>query len=48
MVELKAKGIKFATDTPIVNLAGYRLVHFDTSTTDGMRIHLTEASSLKH
>ena len=48
MVELKAKGFKFTTDAPIVNVAGYRLIHFDTSTTDGMRIHLTEASSLKH
>ena len=48
MVDLKAKGFKFATDAPIVNVAGYRLIHFDTSTTDGMRIHLTEASSLKH
>jgi catechol 2,3-dioxygenase-like lactoylglutathione lyase family enzyme len=42
----KAKGYTFATSKPMVNVAGYRLIFFDTSCTNGMRIHLTEARSL--
>ncbi len=46
VAEYKAKGYKFATDGPFVNIMGYRLIFFDISSTHGTRIHLTEASSL--
>ena len=46
VAEYKAKGYKFATDGPFVNIMGYRLIFFDTASTHGTRIHLTEASSL--
>ena len=46
VADYKAKGYTFATTEPMVNVAGYRLIFFDTSCTNGARIHLTEASSL--
>ena len=46
VAEYKAKGYRFATDGPFVNIKGYRLIFFDTASTHGTRIHLTEASSL--
>jgi len=47
VAEFKARGYKFATAEPMVNIAGYRLIFFDMSSTKGTRIHLTEKSSLK-
>ena len=43
----KARGYKFATEEPWVNAAGYRPIFFDTSCTNGTRIHLTDASTMK-
>ena len=45
--DFKAKGYKFASEEPFTNVMGYRLIFFDTASTRGTRIHLTEASSLK-
>jgi catechol 2,3-dioxygenase-like lactoylglutathione lyase family enzyme len=44
--ELKKQGFRFRNDGPVVNLAGYRVAHFDPETTGGIRLHLTEESSL--
>ena len=44
--ELKRQGFRFRNDGPVVNLAGYRVAHFDPETTGGIRLHLTEESSL--
>ena len=46
VADYKAKGYKFATEEPWNNAAGYRLIFFDTSDTNGTRIHLTEAGSM--
>ena len=45
--EFKAKGYKFATEEPISNFMGYRLIYFDTESTNGTRIHLTDARTMK-
>ena len=47
VANFKAKGYKFATPEPRINIMGYRIIFFDTSSTEGTRIHLTEASSLE-
>ena len=47
VADFRSKGYRFATQEPFTNVAGYRLIFFDTSSTNGMRIHLTEASSLR-
>ena len=47
VADFQAKGYQFATPEPFVNVMGYRLIFFDTSSTRGTRIHLTEASSVK-
>ena len=47
VTDFKARGFKFATAEPFTNFMGYRLIFFDTSSTKGTRIHLTEASSSK-
>ncbi len=45
--DFKAKGYKFATEQPISNFMGYRLIYFDTESTNGTRIHLTDARTMK-
>ena len=47
VADYKARGYKFATEQPWVNAAGYRLIFFDTSCTNGTRIHLTDSSTMK-
>ena len=48
VADFRARGYMFATSVPIVNAAGYRLIFFDTASSNGTRIHLTDASSIKH
>ncbi len=40
--ELRAKGIKFAAEQPNINPRGHKVLYFDPSTTNGVRMHLTE------
>ena len=42
IAELKAKGFKFATEKPTVNVAGWKLIYLDQESALGARIHLTE------
>lgn len=38
----RARGLAFQTDEPIVNPIGQKLIYFDTNTSLGSRMHLTE------
>lgn len=38
----RARGLAFAADAPTVNPIGQRLIYFDTATSMGSRMHLTE------
>lgn len=40
--DLKAKGFAFAGDAPITNVMGQKLLYFDSSTTNGVMMHLTQ------
>jgi catechol 2,3-dioxygenase-like lactoylglutathione lyase family enzyme len=42
MGALSGKGFKFAADKPFTNVMGQQLVYFDASTTNGVKIHLTQ------
>jgi catechol 2,3-dioxygenase-like lactoylglutathione lyase family enzyme len=40
--ELTARGFKFAADKPNVNVLGHQLLYFDSSTTNGVKLHITQ------
>jgi len=40
--ELTARGFKFAADKPNTNVLGHRLLYFDSSTTNGVMMHITQ------
>ena len=40
--ELAARGFKFAADKPNVNVLGHQLLYFDSSTTNGVKMHITQ------
>lgn len=42
LAELRAKGIGFAAAAPHSNALGDRLIYVDESTTNGVRLHLTQ------
>jgi len=42
VAELRAKGVKFVTEAPYTNPRGHRLIYLDSSTTEGVRVHLTQ------
>ena len=46
--EMRGRGYEFVTPEPFTNFMGYRLIYIDPSHTGGTRVHLTEASSLRH
>ena len=39
---LGGKGFKFATDAPFTNVMGHKVRYFDSSTTNGVLVHLTQ------
>ncbi len=47
VADFRARGYSFANPEPFTNFMGYRLIYFDPSCTNGTRVHLTEASSLR-
>ena len=47
VADFRARGYTFTNPEPFTNFMGYRLIYFDPSSTNGTRIHLTEASSLR-
>lgn len=47
VASFRDRGYAFATPEPFTNFMGYRLIYFDPSCTNGTRVHLTEASSLR-
>ena len=40
--ELASRGFKFAADKPNVNVLGHQLLYFDSSTTNGVKMHITQ------
>ncbi len=40
--ELTARGFKFAADKPNTNVLGHRLLYFDATTTNGVKMHITQ------
>ena len=40
--QLAARGFKFVADSPYTNIMGQQVLYFDTATTNGVRIHLTQ------
>lgn len=43
----RARGYRFLTETPFTNFMGYRLIYLDPADTNGARIHLTDAATLR-
>ncbi|MFV0298898.1 MAG: VOC family protein [Hyphomicrobiaceae bacterium] len=48
IAELKAKGIRFNTDAPLIGHANSRIIFMDPATTGGLVIELAEPSSEGH
>ena len=46
MEELKPRGFAFAADGPFTNVMGQRVLYFDSSTTNGVMVHLTQLGPL--
>ncbi|MFQ6031149.1 MAG: VOC family protein, partial [Dehalococcoidia bacterium] len=40
--QLKTRGFQFVADAPNTNVMGQQVLYFDTATTNGVRIHLTQ------
>jgi len=47
VADYKSRGYRFATEEPLTNFMGYRLIYLDADHTHGTRVHLTDASTLK-
>jgi catechol 2,3-dioxygenase-like lactoylglutathione lyase family enzyme len=38
----RSRGLKFAADKPNINPLGHKILYFDSSTTNGVKMHLSE------
>jgi len=47
VADYKSRGYRFATEEPLTNFMGYRLIYLDAAHTHGTRVHLTDATTLK-
>ena len=47
VADYKSRGYRFATEGPITNFMGYRLIYLDAAHTHGTRVHLTDAATLR-
>ena len=47
VADYKSRGYRFATEEPITNFMGYRLIYLDSAHTHGTRMHFTDAASLR-
>ena len=47
IADYKSRGYRFATEEPITNFMGYRLIYLDSAHTHGTRVHLTDAATLR-
>lgn len=47
VADYKSRGYRFATEEPLTNFMGYRLIYLDAAHTHGTRVHLTDASTLR-
>ena len=43
----RSRGYRFATEEPITNFMGYRLIYLDPAHTHGTRLHFTDAATLR-
>jgi len=47
VADYKSQGYRFATEEPLTNFMGYRLIYLDAAHTHGTRVHLTDAATLR-
>ena len=47
VADYKSRGYRFATEEPITNFMGYRLIYLDAAHTHGTRMHFTDAATLR-
>ena len=47
IADYRSRGYQFATEEPITNFMGYRLIYLDPAHTHGTRVHLTDAVTLR-
>ena len=47
VADYKSRGYRFATEEPITNFMGYRLIYLDSAHTHGTRMHFTDAATLR-
>jgi len=47
VADYKSRGYRFATEGPLTNFMGYRLIYLDAAHTHGTRVHLTDAATLR-
>ncbi len=47
IADYKNRGYRFATEEPITNFMGYRLIYLDPAHTHGTRLHFTDAATLR-
>jgi len=47
VADYKSRGYRFATEEPLTNFMGYRLIYLDAAHTHGTRVHLTDAATLR-
>ena len=47
VADYKSQGYRFATEEPLTNFMGYRLIYLDAVHTHGTRVHLTDAATLR-
>jgi len=47
IADYRSRGYRFATEEPITNFMGYRLIYLDPAHTHGTRMHFTDAATLR-
>ena len=47
VADYKRRGYQFATEEPITNFMGYRLIYLDASHTHGTQVHFTDSATLR-
>ena len=47
VADYKSQGYRFATEEPLTNFMGYRLIYLDAAHTHGTRVHLTDATTFR-
>ena len=47
IADYRSRGYRFATEEPITNFMGYRLIYLDPAHTHGTRLHFTDAATLR-